>query len=606
MTRKRRDLALLTLVLGCRQGQAADVLPASGVGPAPFAAAANEAPEDGQWRMAGKDYQNRRFSGLDQITAANVGGLKVSWTFSTGISKGHEGPPLVDHDMMYVVTPYPNEAYAFDLHDPGGPPKWSYKPHPPSSAQGVACCDVVNRGAALGNGSLIYNLLDAETVAVDVATGKQRWRTRVGDINRGETTTMAPIIVKGKVLVGNSGGEFGVRGWLTALDADTGKIAWKAYSTGPDGDCLIGAQFRPFYPQDRGTDLGVHTWPPERWKTGGGTVWGFLSYDPVADLIYYGTGNPGVWNPDMRPGENKWSAGIFARRPETGQAVWYYQWSPHDLYDHDGVNENVLVDLELHGRLRHVLAHADRNGYLYVLDRESGEVLSATPFVKVNSSHGVDLTTGKLLPAGEKTPRQGQVARDVCPSAPGAKDWQPMAFSPRTGRLYIPHNNLCEDIETTEASYISGTPFVGANVRFHAGPGGNRGSFTAWDPVAGKAAWTIKESFPVWSGALATAGGLVFYGTMDGWFKAVDGRTGKLLWKFQMGSGVIGQPITYRGPDDKQYVAVFSGVGGWAGGVVTGELDTRDETAGNGWGGVMRDLPAHTTKGGTLYVFALP
>jgi PQQ-dependent dehydrogenase (methanol/ethanol family) len=339
---------------------------------------------------------------------------------------------------------------------------------------------------------------------------------------------------------------------------------------------------------------------------GGGTVWGFISYDPALDLIYYGTANPGVWNPDMRVGDNKWTAGLFARRPDTGEAVWFYQWNPHDLYDHDGINENVLVDLTLGGRPRRVLAHADRNGYLYLVDREIGEVLSATPFAMVNSSHGVDLKTGRLIPAGEKKPQQGKVVRDICPAAPGAKDWQPMAFSPQTGWFYIPHNNLCQDQEITEASYIAGTPYVGANVRYKAGPGGHRGAFTAWDPLAAKAMWSIDEAFPAWSGALATAGGLVFYGNMEGWFKALDARTGKLLWQFQTGSGVIGQPMSYRGPDGKQYVAVFSGVGGWAGGVVVGDLDTRDATAGNGWGNVMKDLPAHTTKGGALYVFALP
>jgi PQQ-dependent dehydrogenase (methanol/ethanol family) len=551
--------------------------------------------EDGQWRLVGKDYENRRFSGLTQVTPANVATLKVAWTFSTGIGKGHEAPPLVEGDTMYVVTPFPNEAYAFDLRTPGGPPKWSYKPHPTAAAQGVACCDVVNRGAALWEGSLIYNLLDAETVAVDKVTGKLRWRTRLGTIDKGETTTMAPLVIKDRVLVGNSGGEFGVRGWLAAIDAPTGKIAWRAYSTGSDADCLIGGDFHPFYAGDRGADLGLHTWPPERWKTGGGTVWGFLSYDPALDLVYYGTANPGPWNPDLRPGDNKWTAGIFARRPGSGQAVWAYQWSPHDLYDHDGVNENVLVELTVGGRRRSVLAHADRNGYFYVVDRKTGEVISASPFVPINSSKGVDLKSGRLIPAGEKKPQQGRVVRQICPAAPGAKDWQPMAFSPVTGWFYIPHNNLCEDVQTTDASYIAGTPYVGAEVRYHAGPGGHRGAFTAWDPVAGRAVWSVKESFPVWSGALVTASGLVFYGTMDGWFKALDARTGATLWRFQAGSGVIGQPISYRGPDGKQYVAIFAGVGGWPGSVVTADLDTRDPTAGNGWGSAMQDLPSHTT-----------
>jgi lanthanide-dependent methanol dehydrogenase len=234
---------------------------------------------------------------------------------------------------MYVVTPFPNEMFALDLTRPGAPVKWKYKPPVQLAAQGVACCDKVNRGAVYDNGRLFYNTLDNQVVSLDAATGKEVWRVRVGDINRGETMTMAPLVVKGKVLVGNSGGEMGVRGWLTALDAATGDIAWRAYSTGPDADVLIGPNFRPFYQQDRGPDLGVTTWPPGSWEHGGGTVWGWISYDPALDLVYYGTGNPGPWNPDQRPGDNKWTAGIFARRPDTGEAVWFYQWSPHDVHE---------------------------------------------------------------------------------------------------------------------------------------------------------------------------------------------------------------------------------------------------------------------------------
>src|SRR3954471_14453053 len=305
--------------------------------------------DDGQWVMPAKNYSSTRYSGLDEINTGNVSKLGVSWTFSTGMVVGHEAAPLVVGATMYVVTPFPNILYAFDLTKPGAPTKWSYDPKPLGAAKGVACCDLVNRGAAYANGSIFFNTLDGRTIAVDAESGKPRWITQLADINKGESITMAPLVVKGKVLVGNSGGEFGVRGWLTALDADTGKLAWRAYSTGSDTDCLIGPQFQPHYAQDRGKDLGIHSWPPERWKQGGGTVWGFLSYDPTLDLVYYGTANPGVWNPDMREGDNKWSAGIFARRPETGQAVWYYQWSPHDLYDHDGINENVLVDLTIGG-----------------------------------------------------------------------------------------------------------------------------------------------------------------------------------------------------------------------------------------------------------------
>jgi PQQ-dependent dehydrogenase (methanol/ethanol family) len=465
---------------------------------------------------------------------------------------------------------------------------------------------VVNRGAVFADGAVFFNTLDGQTVAVDAESGAELWRTKVGDINIGETVTMAPLVVKGKVLVGNSGGEYGVRGWITALDAKTGKVAWKAYSTGPDSEVLIGDSFKPFYPQDRGTDLGVLSWPPDAWRQGGGNVWGWISYDPDLDLLYHGTGNPGPWNAELRPGDNKWTAGIFARDPDTGEARWFYQWSPHDVFDHDGINEQILLDMEWKGEPRKVLVRPERNGYVYLLDRESGEVLSAEPFHAINSTKGVDLKTGRLVMNPEKEPKTGRVVRDICPNASGAKDWNPSAYSPETGYLYIPHVNLCMDWESVEANYIAGTPYVGAEVRMKAGPGGHRGEFTAWDVANAKEAWTIKENFPVWSGTLVTAGGVAFYGTMDGWFKAVDAESGKALWQFKTGSGIIGQPVTYRGPDGRQYVAILSGVGGWAGAIVAGDLDARDQTAALGFVAAMADLPDATTKGGTLYVFRLP
>jgi lanthanide-dependent methanol dehydrogenase len=504
------------------------------------------------------------------------------------------------------VTPYPNHVFAFDLTRPGANVKWKFDPKTNASAQGVACCDVVNRGAAYADGKLFFNTLDNHTIALDAASGKELWRTKLGEIQLGQTMTMAPLVVKGKVLVGNSGGELGIRGWLTALDAATGKQAWRAYSTGPDSEVLIGASFRPFYAQDRGKDLGITTWPAEAWKIGGGTVWGWISYDAQLDLIYYGTANPGPWNPEQRPGANKWTAGIFARRPDNGEAVWFYQWSPHDLYDYDGINESVLVDLPIGGTVRRVLLRPERNGYMYVLDRATGEVLSADAFVHITTSLGVDLSSGALRYDPRKDPKPGKIVRDICPASPGAKDWQPSAWSPRTRLLYVPHQNLCQDQLVYETSYIAGTPYVGADVKMKAGPGGHRGEFTAWDPVARKKAWSIKEDFPVWSGALATAGDVVFYGTMDGWFKAVDAKAGALLWKFKTSSGIIGQPVTYRAPDGHQYVAILAGVGGWAGAVVSGDLDTRDASAALGFANAMRDLPDVTRKGGMLYVFRLP
>jgi PQQ-dependent dehydrogenase (methanol/ethanol family) len=562
--------------------------------------------DDGQWLRPAKDYASTRYSTLSEITPQNANNLKVAFTFSTGLTHGHEAAPLVVNNTMYVVTPWPNKLFALDLTKPGAPQRWVYEPKPTPASQGVACCDVVNRGASYADGRIFFNTLDNQTVAVDANTGKEIWKTRLGDINKGETITMAPLVAKGKVLVGNSGGEMGVRGWLTSLDAKTGKIAWRAYATGPDKEVLIGSRFRPYYEKDRGTDLGVRTWPPDAWKIGGGGAWGWISFDPETNLIFYGTANPGPWDAEARPGDNKWTAGIFARDIDTGEAVWFYQMSPHDLYDYDGVNENILLDLPIQNSNRKVLVHPDRNGYVYVIDRTTGQLLSASVFAPITTSTGVDLTTGRLLYNKDKQTEEGKVVRNVCPTAPGAKDWQPSSFSAQTGLLYIPQNNLCMDVEDLQTNYIAGTPYVGANVRMYSAAGGYGGAFTAWDPVQGKVVWSIPDQFPVWSGALSTAGGVVFYGTLDGWFRAVDAKTGKELWKFKTGSGIVGQPITYRGPDGRQYVAILSGVGGWAGAIVSGGLDPRDKSAALGFAGAVKELPKYTTQGGTLYVFSLP
>jgi PQQ-dependent dehydrogenase (methanol/ethanol family) len=309
---------------------------------------------------------------------------------------------------------------------------------------------------------------------------------------------------------------------------------------------------------------------------------------------------------ERRPGDNKWTSGMWARDADTGQAVWFYQMAPHDLFDWDGINEDVLLDLPWHGSTRKVLVRPDRNGYIYVIDRLTGQVLSATPYVYTTTTKGVDLETGRLIHVEEKKPEVGKETVNICPMAPGSKDWQPSSFSPRTGLVYVPHENMCMDEQYTEANYIAGTPYIGATVRYYAGPGGNMGELMAWDPISGKKVWTIPDKYPTWSGTVATAGDLVFFGTLDGWFKAAHARTGKIVWQFKTGSGIIGQPITYRGPDGKQYVAILSGVGGWPGSIVSANLDTRDDSAANGWGSAMRDLKNATQPGGTLYVFALP
>ncbi|HEU4995433.1 MAG TPA: methanol/ethanol family PQQ-dependent dehydrogenase [Gemmatimonadaceae bacterium] len=558
-----------------------------------------------EWPMPGADYSNSRYSELAQITPENAKNLRASWTFSTGVLRGHEGQPLVVDNTMYLVTPYPNVAYAIDLRTEGYPLKWKFRPENAQTAIGIACCDVVNRGAAYEKGRIFYNLLDGHTVAVDAATGRQLWRTRMGDLTRGETITMAPIVVKGKVIVGSSGGEMGVRGWIAALDAESGKQVWRAYNVGPDRDVMIGPRFKPFYAHDRGTNLGVSTWPGEAWKIGGGVVWGWVSYDPALNLIYYGTSNPGPWNVSKRPGDNKWTAAILARDADTGDLVWAFQVTPHDMWDYDAVNENILVDLPMNGATRKALVHFDRNGFAYTLDRTTGEVLLAKPYVPMNWSTGVDLTTGRPTVNPEKRTNAAAKVTNICPSLEGGKNQQPAAFSPRTGLFYVPTNNLCMDWELREVSYIAGTPYIGALAPETGGPGGYRGEFIAWDASTGTKKWGVKEPYPVWGGALATAGGVVFYGTLDGWFKAVDARTGTVLWKFKVGSGVVGNPVTYTGPDGKQYVAVYAGIGGDMGLLIAGDVaanlpyDVRER------GSTLPDLARWTSWGGMLFVFSL-
>jgi len=540
--------------------------------------------------------------------------LQPVFEMSLGVNRGQEAAPIVVGKMMYVVTGYPNILYAIDLEKMAAKQnavKWVYKAKPMAAAQGVACCDLVCRGCMYYEGKIYFNALDCNVHCVDAETGNVVWKVKVGEINHGESMTMAPLVVKGKVLVGNSGGEFGVRGWLTALDAKDGHIAWRAYSAGPDSDCLIGDQYKPFYDAEKGKDLGVKSWPADHWKLGGGTVWGWVTYDPELNLIYYGTANPGSWNPELRPGDNKWSAGVFARDPETGQAHWYYQYNPHDLFDHDEINEHVLLDLTIDGKPRKVAVHPARNGYMYVLDRGTGEVISATPYGRITAAKGVDLKTGRLIPNDEKKPVVGKVIHDISPASPGMKDWQPVAWSPKENLLYVPHQNLSCDYEAVETGYIEGTPYVGVNEKMYAGKDDpeHMGNFDAWDVVNAKLVWRVKEMFPCWSGAMVTAGDVVFYGTMDGWFKALDARPdqgGKLLWQFKTASGVVSQPTTFTGPKGKQYVAVLCGVGGWAGAVVAGDLDIRDPTGALGFVNAMRELPKYTTKGGALYVFALP
>jgi PQQ-dependent dehydrogenase (methanol/ethanol family) len=567
----------------------------SGSAPA-SSTAASSAPaltgNDKEWAIPNKNAASTRYSDLGQITADNVKNLKVAWTFSTGVLRGHEGEPIVVNNTMYLATPYPNIVYALDLTKEGAPVKWKYTPKQDPAVIPIACCDTVNRGVTYADGKIFMNQLDTNTVALDANTGKELWKVKQGDYKQGQTITSAPMVIKGKVISGISGGEFGVRGFVTANDVNTGKQVWRMYSTGPEAEV--------------GFPGSVESWKGDQWKNGGGTTWGWYSYDPELDLFYYGTGNPGTWNPDQRPGDNKYSMTIFARNPDTGKAAWAYQKTPHDAWDYDGINENVLTDLKINGQDRKVLVNFDRNGFAYVLDRKTGELLKADAFVNVNWATGIDLKTGKPIENPEKRTSATKNTKDICPSAMGGKNQQPVSFSPKTGFFYVPANNLCMDYEGVEVKYQAGQPYVGAIVLSKAGPGGNRGEFMAWDPVAGKKVWGIKENLSAWGGALATAGDVVFYGTMEGWLKAINAKTGDVLWKFKTPSGIIGNPMTYAGPDGKQYVAVLSGIGGWSGIGVAAEMSLEDKTAGLGAIGAFDDLGSFSNQGGALTVFALP
>jgi lanthanide-dependent methanol dehydrogenase len=569
--------------------------------------------QDGkQWVMPSGDYANTRHSTLKQITAANVGKLQVAWTFSTGVLRGHEGAPLVVGDVMYVHTPFPNNVFALDLND-DGKILWRYEPKQDPNVIPVMCCDTVNRGLSYANGKIFLHQADTTLVALDAKTGKVDWSVKDGDPGKGGTGTSAPLVVKDKVLVGISGGEFGVQCHVTAYDLNTGKQVWRAYSEGPDDQILFDPEKTTALGKPVGKDSSLATWQGDQWKIGGGCTWGWLAYDPSLDLVYYGSGNPSTWNPKQRPGDNKWSMSIFARNPDTGVAKWVYQMTPHDEWDFDGVNEMILTDQQIGGRARKLLTHFDRNGLGYTLDRDSGELLVAEKFdPKVNWTTGVDMdksspTYGRpKVVAQYSTDQNGEDHNNkgICPAALGSKDEQPAAYSPETQLFYVPTNHVCMDYEPFKVSYTAGQPYVGATLSMYPPQGEtNMGNFIAWDGKTGKIVWSNKEQFSVWSGALSTAGGVVFYGTLEGYLKAVDAKTGKELYKFKTPSGIIGNVMTYehRG---KQYVALLSGVGGWAGiGLAAGLTNPTD---GLGAVGGYAALSNYTSLGGQLTVFALP
>jgi len=572
--------------------------------------------DDNNWVMQLGNYAGHRFSKLDGINKDNVGKLDVAWQFSTGVLRGHEGGALVMGDDMYIHTPFPNAVYKLDIAEQGRV-IWKYQPRQDSSVIPVMCCDTVNRGVAYADGKIFLAQADNTLVALDSKTGKPVWTVQNGDHSKGETLTAAPVIAEDKVLVGISGGEFGVRGHLSAYNISDGSLAWRAYSTGPDEDVLIDPETTTMMGEPIGeADLGVKTWPGDEWKRGGGTTWGWFTYDPDLKTVYYGTANPGTWNPTQRAvdgtragSDNKWSMSIFARDIATGEAKWVYQKTPFDEWDYDGVNENILIDREIDGEMRKLLVTFDRNGFAYTLDRESGELLVAEKFdPKVNWATHVDMETGRPQVVEKySTFAQGEDVNttNVCPAALGSKDQQPASYSPETGLFYVPTNHICMNYEPFEVSYVAGQPYVGATLSMFPAPDshGGMGNFIAWDPLKGEIVWSIPERFAVWSGALATSGDIVFYGTLEGYIKAVDMANGDELWSFKTPSGIIGNINTFM-HDGKQHIAVLSGVGGWPGiGLAAG---LTDPAAGLGAVGAHSKLSDYTQLGGVLTVFALP
>ena len=604
-----------------RRSAFAGALVASAVLAAP--ALANDSIKDcvsdpNNWCMQQGDWSAQRYSKLDQINTKNVGNMQVAWTFSTGVLRGHEGSPLVIGSTMYVHTPFPNIVYALNLDDENKI-IWKYEPKQDPSVIPVMCCDTVNRGVQYADGKIFLHQADTTLVALDAKTGKELWKAVNADPKRGETGTGAAIIAGDVVMIGVSGAEFGVRCFFTGYDINTGKRLWRAYSMGPDDEMLVDPEKTMSLGKPIGKDSSLKTWTGDQWKLGGGSIWGYFSYDPELNLVYYGTGNPSTWNPAQRAGpdgkqiDQKWSMSIMARNPETGMAAWLYQMTPFDEWDFDGVNENILVDMEVKGTKQPVLVHFDRNGFAYTINRKTGIPLVAEKYDPVvNWSTGVDLdpkspTYGRpAVVASKSTFLNGQDVNttDVCPAALGTKDQQPAAYSPLTGLFYVPTNHVCMDYEPFKVTYTAGQPYVGATLSMYPPKGeSHMGNFIAWDADKGKIVWSNKEQFSVWSGVLTTAGGIACVGTLEGYFKCVDQKDGKELYKNRTPSGIIGNAFTY-GHGGKQYIGIYSGVGGWAGiGLAAGLTNPTD---GLGAVGGYAGLNDYTALGGSLTVWSLP
>jgi PQQ-dependent dehydrogenase (methanol/ethanol family) len=563
------------------------------------------------WAHPQGNFQNQRYSTLKQIDTTNVGKMKVAWTFSTGVLRGHEGGPLVIGDTLFIHSAFPNKVFAINLSDQTI--RWKYTPVQDPSVIPVMCCDTVNRGLSYAEGKIFLQQADTTLVALDAVSGKVIWSIKNGNPKLGQTNTNAPFIMKDKVLTGISGGEFGVQGFVAAYDINSGKQVWKCYSVGPDDQmCMDGSKTMTWTNGAMapvGKDSSLKTWKGDQWKIGGGTTWGWYSYDPALNQMFYGSGNPSTWNPSQRPGDNKWSMTIWSRDVDTGMAKWVYQMTPFDEWDFDGINEMILADIPVKGKQTKALVHFDRNGFGYTMDRVTGALLVAEKFdPKVNWATHVDMKTGRPQVVKQYSTAQNGPdvnTKGVCPAALGSKDEQPASFSPQTGLFYVPTNHVCMDYEPFKVEYTAGQPYVGATLSMYPPPGeSHMGNFIAWDAGTGKIVQSKQEKFSVWSGALTTAGGIACYGTLEGYLKCVDAKNvNKELFKFKTPSGIIGNVTTWS-YGGKQYIGILSGIGGWAGIGLAAGLEK--DTDGLGAVGGYKELRDYTDLGGQLTIFTLP
>jgi alcohol dehydrogenase (cytochrome c) len=529
------------------------------------------------WPMVGRGYDNTRYSPLARINTGNVANLKLAFSLQLGSLRSNEASPIVIGDTMYVGTSWgPKYVYALDART--GARKWTYEPEIPDDVLQYACCDVNSRGVTYDRGRIYVGRLDGKLSAVDAKTGKELWTTTVVDYKQGSVITSPPLVVKNMVITGFGGGEYGARGSLQAYDVDTGKEIWKTWTVPGPGE-----------PNN-------DTWKGDSWQHGGAVLWLTGSYDPRTNTVFWGTSNPGPWNSAVRgTGDgnygkltNLYSSSTVAFDADTGKIKWWVQGTPQDAWDYDGVNELVLADLTLAGRKTPVYMKADRNGFFYVVERDSGRIVSAEKYVPTTWATKIDVATGKPQEVADKRPGPNHPIKGACPNLIGGKNWQPMSFNPGTGLVYIPSNNLCMDWSVSEVNYRKGVFYLGGEFPPQPGPGGYMGELMAWDPVAQRKVWGVKTDLPFNGGTLTTGGGLTFWGDLHGVFHAYDAANGTELWKAQLGSGIGAGPVSYA-VDGKQYVAVVVG---------------RTAAIPAFLGDVGKKMTEATPEGGALFVFS--